>query len=98
MLPDNGSEFAVCDAYDCDARKTVALAWRELIKRLPIRFESRRAKANPETRLAHMVVTVQRNLYAGGTDPTLIQRLEAELAATNDVQVRELFAKYLSEP
>jgi hypothetical protein len=97
MLPDKGPEVAVCDAYEWDARKHLALAWRGLLQRLPMQFIIRRAKANPETRLARLVMTAQRDVYAE-TGADLIQRLEAELAAKNDVEVRKLFAKYLSEP
>jgi hypothetical protein len=98
MLPDNGRELAICDAYDWNARKTVALAWRELIRRVQIRFIGRGAKANPETRLAQMIVTVQHDMGAEGTNATLTDRLEAELSASNDGELRKLFAKYLSEP
>ena len=98
MLPDNGPEVAVCDAYEWDARKHVALAWRGLLQRLLMPFTIRRVEANSETRLAHMVVTVQRKICTGDGDPTLIPRLEAELAATNDTEVRKLFARYVSEP
>jgi hypothetical protein len=31
-------------------------------------------------------------------DPTLLERLEAQVAATDDSTVRKVFAAYLSEP
>jgi hypothetical protein len=68
-----------------------------LIHRLQIPFRTWRAKTNPERRLAQAVMTVQRDAYAGRTDPTLIERLEAQLAAA-DMEARKVFAKYPSEP
>lgn len=69
-----------------------------LIHRLRIPFRTLRAKTNPERRLAQVVMTVQRKAYAERTDPTLIERLEAQLAAADDMEARKVFAKYPSEP
>jgi hypothetical protein len=98
MLPEQGPEIAVCGAYDWDARKRVRLVWRGLIRRLQVPFKVGTAKTDGETRLARMVLAVQREAYAGRTDPMLIQRLEAQLAATDDRELRRIFARYLSEP
>src|ERR1700740_2578357 len=99
LLLDEGPDLGIRDAYEWDVRKLTVLAWHELVRRLPMLFRSRPEKANPETRLAHMVMAVQRATYRDWSDdPTLLERLEAQLAVTNDIEVRKAFAKYLSEP
>jgi hypothetical protein len=63
LLPENVSEFAVCDTYDSGTRKGAVFAWRGLIQRLRIPFMIRRPKATPEAQLAQMLMTVQADTY-----------------------------------
>jgi hypothetical protein len=98
LLPDSIPEFAVYDTYDSGTRKAPLFAWRGLIRRLRLPFMLRGANTKPEARLALMVATAQRHTYTGSTDPMLIERLEAQLAAADAAEIRTLFAKYLSEP
>jgi hypothetical protein len=98
LLPDSIPEFAVYDAYDSGTRKAPLFVWCGLIRRLRLLFMLRGANTKPEARLALMVATAQRDTYARSTEPMLIERLEAQLAAADDAELQELFAKYLSEP
>jgi hypothetical protein len=53
----------------------------------------------PESRLAQMVMEVGLGVDGNwNADPTLLERLEAQVAATDDRAVRKVFAAYLSEP
>ena len=98
LLPDNVPEFRACDTYDWGERENTLITWRGLIRRSQISFMRRRRKAKLEARLARMIATAQGDRYTGATDPMLIERLEAQLAAADDAEIRRLFAKYLSEP
>jgi hypothetical protein len=98
LLPENVRQLAVRDLYVWGTRKNGVVAWRRLIRRLRILFIIRRTKAKPEARLAQMVIILQAETYTRATGPMLIERLEAQLAATEDPEIQNLFAKYLSEP
>ncbi len=97
LLRDSIPEFAVYDAYDSGTRKAPLSVWCGLIRRLRLLFMLRGANTKPEARLALMVATAQQDTYTGSTDPMLIERLEAQLAAADDAEIRTVFAKYLSE-
>jgi hypothetical protein len=100
MSPEQGSEIAVCDSH---ARRYRVFAWRDLRRGLQIAVRKWRSilrqNATPESRLAQMVMEV--GLGVGGNwsaDPMSLERLEAQIAATDDLAVRKLFTAYLSEP
>jgi hypothetical protein len=96
LLPDEGPDFTVCGAYDCDVRKLSTFAWRQLVRRLPVPFRSRRNE-KPEIWLAKIVMTLRGGTQAGCAEvPMLLERLEQ--AARDNMEVRKVLAKYLCEP
>jgi hypothetical protein len=103
MLPEQGPEIAVCDSHAWDARPCRLFNWRDLRRHLQIMFRKRRStpmqKRTPESRLAQMVIEIGLGVDGNwSADPMLLERLEAQVAATDDRAVRKVFAAYLSEP
>jgi hypothetical protein len=103
MLPEQGPEIPVCDSHAWDARRFRVFDWRDLRRSLQIAFRkwpsNLRQNTTPESRLAQMVMEV--GLGVDGNwkdDPMLLERLKAQVAATDDIAVRKVFAGYLSEP
>jgi hypothetical protein len=96
LLPDEGPDFAVCSAYDWHARKLSTFAWRQLVRRLPVPFRSRR-REKPEIWLAQIVMRLRGGTQAGCAEvPMLLERLEQ--AAGDNMELRKVLAKYLCEP
>jgi hypothetical protein len=99
LLPEQGSEIAICGPRQWDPRKLPVFVWHELLRRLPISFGKPFTKSKPEARLAQVLVSVGCGAHGDWSrDPALLGRVEAQLAATNDVEVRKVFAMYLCEP
>ena len=103
MLPEQGPEIPVCDSHAWDARLYRVFQWRDLRRRMQIAFRKLRSiqtqNTTPESRLAQM--TIEAGLGVDGNwtdDPMLLKRLEGQIAATDNLAVRKVFAAYLSEP
>ena len=103
MLPEQGPDIAACDSHAWDARRYAVCGWCDLRRVLQNAFRKlrsiQRQKTTPESRLTQMVMEVG----LGGdenwsVDPMLLERLEAQVAATDDLAVRKVFNSYLSEP
>jgi hypothetical protein len=104
MLPEQGPEIADCDSQVWDVRRYPASGWHEVHRCLKIAFRKWRSTAMqkrtpPESRLAQMAIEVGLGVDGNwSADPTVLERLEAQVAATDDRAVRKVFAAYLSEP
>jgi hypothetical protein len=103
MLPEQGQEIAVCDSHPWDARRYRVFGWRDLRRGLQTAFRKwrsvQRQNRTPESRLAQMVMEVGLGVHGSwSADPMLLERLKAQVAATDDLAVRKVFAAYLSEP
>ena|SRR3569833_1207360 len=73
------------------------LAWYELLWRWMLPKGRRTGRLNPEARLAHMIAVLRHSRHSDDKS-TLLERLEAQIAATDDVEVRRVLVAYLSEP
>ena len=104
MLPEQGPEIAVCDSHAWDARRYRVSAWHDVRRSLQIAFRkwrpnSMQKRTSPESRLAQMVMEVGLGVEGNwSADPMLLERLEGQIAATDDLAVRKVFGAYLSEP
>jgi hypothetical protein len=103
MLPEQGPEIAVCDSHAWDARPHRVSCWRGLRRGLHTVFRKWRSNPSqnttPEARLTRMVVEVGFGVDGDwSAHPMLLERLEAQVLATDDLAVRKVFAAYLSEP
>jgi hypothetical protein len=74
-----------------------ALAWCEALWHWLLPIRRRTVRLSPKARLARMI-TLLRYSRQSDDESALLERLEAEIAATDDVEVRKLLAAYLSEP
>jgi hypothetical protein len=64
-----------------------------------VAVDSKAKQDTTRTRLAQIVIEVGLGVDGNwSADPTLFERLEAQVAATDDRAVRKVFAAYLSEP
>ena len=102
-MPEQGPEITACGSQAWDVRRYRVHGWHDLRRNLQIVFRKRRPNPSqnttPESRLTQMVVEV--GLGVGGnwsTDPMLLERLEARVAASDDLAVHKVFDTYLSEP
>ena len=99
MLPEQGSEIAVCEPSGWEGSAPRVWGWRTVLRELQKSIRRRPAPANPETRLVQMVVNLRRGSdTTWSEDPELLPRLEAELAISDDVELRNVFASFLCEP
>jgi hypothetical protein len=104
MLPEQGPEIAVRDCQAWDVRRNRVSGWHDLRRSLLIAFRrwrssGRQNRTPPESRLAQMVVEVGLGVDGNwSADPTLLERLEAQVAATDDRAICKVLAAYLSEP
>lgn len=102
MLPEQGPEIPVSDSHPWDARRYRAFRWPD-VRSLRIAVRKWRSilrrNRTPASRLAQMVMEVGLGVDGNwSADPMSLERLEAQIAATDDVAVRKLFTSYLSEP
>lgn len=72
------------------ARYEILSSWLLPIRRRTVRLD-------PEARLARMITLLQHSTLTGN-ESALMERLEAAIAATEDVEVRRVLAAYLTEP
>jgi len=104
MLPEQGPEMPVGDSHPWDARRYRAFRWPDIRRSLQLAFHKWRSDPTqktrpPESRLAQMVMEVGLGVDGNwSADPMSLERLEAQIAATDDLPVRKLFTAYLSEP
>ena len=103
MLPEQAPDIAACDSHAWDARRYAVCGWCDLRRVLQKAFRRlrsmQRQKTPPESRLAQMVMEVGSGVHGNwSADPMLLERLEAQVAATDDLAVRKVFNTYLSEP
>ena len=99
LLPEHGSDIALCDLNQWERLKSRFWSWQRLVRRLQISVRRRPAPPDPETRLAQMLGNLQRGSHVDWSkDPALLPRLEAHLTITNDVGLRKVFASFLCEP
>ena len=99
LLPEHGSEIAVCEPSGWDTGAHRVWRWRTVLRELQKSIRRRPASAKPETRLVQMVANLQRGSDTiWSEDPELLPRLEAELATTDDLELRNVFANFLCEP
>ena len=99
LLPEHGPDIALCDPSQWETHKSRLSSWRGLTRRLQMLARRRSAPANPETRLAQMISNLGGSSGAEWSDdPGIVQRLEAHLATTDDVELRKVFASFLCEP
>ena len=97
MLPEVGAEIS---AYECRSCEHSELKRRsDLLLRLQITIDKLRFHFDAARRLR--IIVSDLGMREGGDisgDPGLIERVEARLASADDLQIREQFLKYLSEP
>ena len=102
MLPEQGPEIPVCDSHPWHARRYRAFRWLNA-RGLQIAVRKWRSilsrNSTPESRLAQMLTEVGLGVDGNwSADPMSLERLEAQIAATDDLAVRKVFTTYLSEP
>jgi len=73
------------------------LAWYEVLSHRLFPNRHRKIQLDPEARLAHMIAVLRQSRQSGDK-LTFLERLEAQIAAMDDVEVRRVLAAYLSEP
>jgi len=99
LLLEQERDVAVRRPQDWNERKYPVLTCCDFLRYWLLAIRRRAVRLNPETRLAHMVMMLRCNRRSGlGDESALLERLEAEIAATEDVEVRKVLATYLSEP
>jgi hypothetical protein len=99
LLPEHGSDIALCDPSQWERRRSRLWSWRRLARRLQMSVRRRPASQDPEIRMAQMLATLVGGRDADySDDPALLPRLEAHLAITDDVELRKVFVNYLCEP
>jgi len=99
LLLEQEREVGVRRLQDWDQRKHSVLACCDFVRYWLLAIRRRAIRPNPERRLAHMVMMLRYNGRSGsGDESQLPERLEAQIAATEDVEVRKVLATYLSEP
>lgn len=99
LLPEHGSEIAVCEPSRWEKRTDRVWRWRTVLRQLQRSVRRRSASAKPEARLVQMVANLRQDPDATWSeDPALLPRLEAELAATEDLELRKVFASFVCEP
>ena len=103
MLPEQGPEIPVSDSHPWDARRHRAFGRGDLCRGLQNALSRwwsiARQDRSPELRLAQMVMEVGLGVDGSwNADPMLLERLEGQIAATDDLAVRKVLVAYLSEP
>src|SRR5690242_11477734 len=99
LLPEHGSDLAVCEPD----------RWNFLRRRISFRctflelLQNRAGKRAPTVhsamRLAQILVALRYDSHTDWSDdPSLVDRLEAHLAITDDVGARKALATYRCEP
>lgn len=103
-MPEQAPDTAVCNPHVWNVRRYRVSRWPDLRRRLQIvirtwRTIQRQERTSPESRLAQMVIEAGRAVDGNwSADPMLLERLEDQITATDDLAVRKVFAAYLSEP
>src|SRR5689334_18774594 len=99
LLPEHGSDIAVCEPDRWNLlrhRISLRCTFLELLQN---RADKRAPTVHSAMRLAQILVELRHESRTDWSDdPSLLDRLEAHLAATDDVEAREALAKYLCEP
>ena len=103
MLPEQGPEIPICDAHKWDSRWYGVHGWRHFRRVMLMAFSKSRRSARrdptPEARFTQLLLEVTQGREGKWSDhPVVLERLEARLAATDDLAVRKVFTTYLSEP
>ena len=98
MLPEQAPELPLCDSHAWDERRYRVFGWRDLRHSVQNAFcklrSIRRQSTTPESRLARIVIELGQGVDGSWRDdPMLLERLEAQVAATDDRAVRKLFAR-----
>jgi hypothetical protein len=100
LLPEKGSDAAICDSHSWDAPKHWQRFWREAIRLLRAARPALVSEIKTDTRLARLIMDLRTSVNAQLTsdDGTLLQRLETQLSISGDQELRRLISVYLSEP
>ena len=99
LLPEHGSDLAVCELDRGNPfRRRISLRCT-FLELLQNRGDKRASTVHSAMRLARILVELQHDSRTDWSDdPSLLYRLEAHLAITDDVEVRKALATYLCEP
>jgi hypothetical protein len=100
LLPEHGPDLAVCepDRWSPPLRQRISLR-RRFLALLQNRADNRMATVHSAMRLAQILVALRYDSHTDWSDdPSLVDRLEAHLAITDDVGARKALATYLCEP
>src|SRR5690242_5008477 len=99
LLPEHGSDLAVCEPDRWNLlRHRISLRCR-FLELLQNRGANRASTVHSAMRLAQILVALRHDSRTDWSDgASLLDRLEAQLAITDDGEVRKALATYLCEP
>jgi hypothetical protein len=98
LLPEHGSDIALCEPDRWNpVRRRISLR-RRILQLLQSKADKRLPTTQPAMRLAQILVEMRHDSRTDlSDDPSLLDRLEAHLAITEDVEARNVLAEYLCE-
>jgi hypothetical protein len=99
LLPEHGSDLAVCEPDRWNLFRHGMSLRCTFLELLQNRTGKRAPTLHSAMRLAQILVELRHDSRKDWSDdPSLLDRLEAHLAITDDVEARKALATYLCEP
>ena len=99
LLPEHGSDIALYEPDQWNPLRQRFSLRRRILELLQNRADKRPATVQSAMRLAQILVELRDDSRTDWSDdPSLLDRLEAHLAITDDGEVRRALATYLCEP